>query len=217
MSDACSGQAVQPSAECSFKVRFSPTSQGTFTQSFDIPSDASNDNSMTVGVTGSGAEPPQINVSSRQISNGNVVLNNISDQTISIQNTGSISLNIGQIAQANPLAPPFSIVNDACSGQAVQPSAACSFKVRFDPTSQGTFTDSFDIPSDAANENSVTVDVTGSGKALRVAINQVNTTSCSTTGVLELIVNVTDQNNTPLAGLTAGDFQLKENGVQQTI
>ena len=163
-------------------------------------------------------QPPsaQINVSSRHIANGNVVLNNISDQTISIQNTGSGSLTIGQIAQANPLAPPFSIVSDACSGQAVQPSATCSFNVRFDPTSQGTFTDSFDIPSDATNENSVTVDVSGSGNALRVAINQVNTTSCST-GVLELIVNVTDQNNTFLPGLTTGDFQLKENGVPQTI
>ena len=165
-------------------------------------------------------QPPsaQINVSSRHIANGNVVLNNISDQTISIQNTGSGSLTIGQIAQANPLAPPFSIVSDACSGQAVQPSAACSFNVRFDPTSQGTFTDSFDIPSDATNENSVTVDVTGSGKALRVAINQVNIISCSTgTGVLELIVNVTDQNNTFLPGLTTGDCQLKENGVPQAI
>jgi len=160
----------------------------------------------------------QINVSSRQIANGNVVLNNISDQTISIQNTGSGSLTIGQIAQVNPLAPPFSIVSDACSGQAVQPSAACSFNVRFDPTSQGTFTDSFDIPSNATNENSVTVDVTGSGKALRVAINQVNIISCSTgTGVLELIVNVTDQNNTFLPGLTFGDFQLKENSVPQAI
>ncbi len=158
----------------------------------------------------------QINVSSRQIAYGDVVLNNITDKTISIQNTGSRSLTIGHIAQALPLAPPFSIVSDACSGRAMQPSEECSVKVRFDPTMQDTFTDSFDIPSNASNENSVTVDVSGSGKALRVAVNQVVTTSCST-GVLELDINVTDQNNAPLPGLTAGDFQLKENGVQQTI
>jgi VWFA-related protein len=217
VNDACSGQTVQPSAACSFNVRFSPTSQGTFTDTFDIPSDASNDNSVTVYVTGSGiADSAQINVSSRQIAYGNVVMNTISDHAISIQNTGSGSLTIGQIAQADPLAPPFSIVSDACSGQTVQPSAECSFNVRFSPTSQSTFADSFDIPSDASNDNSVTVSVTGSGKALRVAINQVITNSCST-GVLELIVNVTDQNNTPVAGLALGDFQLKENGVPQTI
>ncbi len=161
-------------------------------------------------------DQPQIAVSSRQIVNGNVVLNNISEQTVSLQNTGSISLTIGQIAQANTLAPPFSIVSDYCSGRAVQPSAVCSFKVQFMPTDQGSFNDSFDIPSNASNENSVTVDVTGSGKALRVAINQVNTDSCST-GVLELIVNVTDENNTPLPGLAVGDFQLKENGVPQLL
>ena len=147
--------------------------------------------SRTSGPSSEQTSSAQINVSSRQIANGNVVLNNISDQTVSIQNTGSISLHIGQIAQAKPLALPFSIVSDACSGQAVQPSAACSFKVQFSPTSQATFTDSFDIPSDASNENSVTVDVTGSGKALRVAIDQVITTGCST-GVLDLIVNVMD-------------------------
>jgi VWFA-related protein len=160
--------------------------------------------------------PAQIKVSSRQIVNGNVVLNNVLDQTVTIQNTGSTRLFIGQIAQADPLALPFSIVGDDCSGRAVQPSATCSFKVQFSPTNQGAFTDSFDIPSDASNENSVTVDVTGSGKALRVAISQVKTDNCST-GVLELIVTVADQNNAPLAGLALGAFQLKENGVPQVI
>lgn len=173
--------------------------------------------SRTSGPATEQTSSAQINVSSRQIASGNVVLNNISDQTIAIQNTGSGSLSIGQIAQANSLAAPFSIVSDDCSGQAVQPSAACSFKVRFSPTSQDTFTDSFDIPSNASNENSVTVDVTGSGKALRVAINEVNTDSCSATGELELIVSLTDQNNDPVAGLTSGNFQLMENGVPQTI
>jgi len=173
------------------------------------------------GCRGRTTDPPpspsaQINVSSRQIVNGNVVLNNISEQTVSLQNTGSKNLTIGQIARTNPLASPFSIVSDDCSGRAVQPSAACSFKVQFIPTNQGAFADNFDIPSDASNEKSVTVDVTGSGKMLRVAINQVNTDGCST-GVLELIVNVADQDNAPLAGLALGDFQLKENGVPQAI
>jgi len=173
------------------------------------------------GCTSRTADPPlvqtssaQITVSSNQIANGNVVLNTILDQTISIKNTGSARLTIGQIGHANPLAPPFSIVSDDCSARAVEPSAACSFKVQFSPTAQGTFTDNFDIPSDASNENSVTVGVTGSGKALRVAINQVNTDSCPN---LELIVNVTDKNNAFLAGLVSDDFTLKENSVPQAL
>ena len=162
------------------------------------------------------APSAQITVSSRQIVNGTVVLNNILDQTVTVQNTGSVRLNIGQIAQADTLAPPFSIVSDGCSGRTVQPSATCSFKVQFRPTDQGTFNDNFDIPSDASNENSVTIDVTGSGKALRVAISEVKTDSCPG-GRLELIVTVADQNNAPLTGLTSGDFQLQENGVTQAI
>ncbi len=218
VSDQCSGLAVLPSATCSFKVRFSPTSQASFTDSFDIPSNASNESSVTVNVSGTGIAQSSalITVSSHQVSFGNVVLNTVSDQTFSIQNTGSINLTIGQIAHANALGAPFSIVSDLCSGLSVSPSAACSFIVRFSPTSQGIFSDNFDIPSDAPNENSVAVNCLGIGKALRFAVNQVITTSCST-GVLELIINVTDQNNVPLPGLIAGDFQIIENGVPRTI
>jgi VWFA-related protein len=222
VSDACSGQAVQPSAACSFKVRFAPTSQGAFTDSFDIPSDASNENSVTVNVTGNGiiGQPPPpptssalITVSSTTIDIGNVLLNNVADQTISTQNTGSANLYIGQIAQIDPLAAPFSIVSDDCSGHAVQPSTACSFKIRFLPTIKGTFADHFDIPSNASNAPSVTVDVTGSGETLRVAINQVTSTCSTTGGVFEIITNVTDSNNLTLAGLLASNFLVKENGV----
>ena len=81
----------------------------------------------------------------------------------------------------------------------------------------GYLYDNFDIPSNASNENSVTVDVTGTGKALRVAINQVKTDSCSATGELELILTVADQNNDPVAGLALGNFQLRENDVLQAI
>jgi VWFA-related protein len=225
VSDACSMRAVPPSGACSFKVRFAPISQVTSTDSFDIPSDASNENSVTVTVSGSGIVPPLppqtssaiISLSSSSIDFGNVVLNNILEQTITTQNTGSANLYIGQIAQVNPLDPPFSIVSDNCSMHAVPPSASCGFKVRFSPISQVTSTNSFDVPSDASNETSTTVNVSGSGKALGVVINGV-TSSCTTTGgVFEIIVNITDQTNTPRAGLTAGDFILSENGVLMPI
>ena len=158
----------------------------------------------------------QISVSSNQLTIGNVVLNNMIDQPVTIQNTGSAGLKIGQIAQGNPLVSPFSIVNDSCSGKTVASSAECSFKVRFRPTLQGDFNDDFDIPSNASNGKTVTVDVSGSGEALMVAIGQVKTDNCAT-GVLELIVTATDQNNTLLAGLTLDNFQLQENGVSQVI
>ncbi len=160
-------------------------------------------------------QSPQINVSSRNIVNGNVILNNALDQTVSVQNTGTGDLNVGYIAQANPLASPFSIVNDTCSGRTIPAAGKCIFQIRFLPTSQGSFSDSFDIPSNAANENSVTVNVSGSGKALRVTINQVKTDQCGS-GILQLLITVLKANSV-VSGLTTSNFTLNENGSLKTV
>ncbi len=175
---------------------------------------------ITTGCGGDKSDPagPQIAVSSRDIANGNAVVNNPVVQTVTVRNPGSATLNIGSIAQANPLAPPFSIVieTDRCSNRSVPPGSFCEFQVRFLPTSQAPFNDSFDIPSNAANENSVTVTVSGIGKALRVAINQVNTSQCGS-GLLELLVSVTTSTNNIIKGLMLSNFSLFENNQSKTI
>ena len=90
------------------------------------------------------------------------------DQTVTVTNDGSADLTLGNIAQANPLAAPFSILNDTCTAQTLTPAANCSLTVRFSPPSTGAFSDSFDIPSDDPDENPVTVDVNGTGIGLPV-------------------------------------------------
>jgi VWFA-related protein len=158
--------------------------------------------------------PPAINVSSDNVSFGNVILDNYSDNNITVQNTGGSDLNIGQIAQANPLASPFSIANDLCSGKTLKASQTCTFQVRFSPSPahQGNgLVDTFDIPS---NDNSVTVNLSGNGKALRVSINQVNTDNCPN---LELSIEVSDYTGSPKNGLVIGNFSLSENGVPISI
>ena len=72
-------------------------------------------------------------------------------------------MNVGNIAVVDILQAPFSILNDNCSGVIVAPAANCILTVRFDPTAVGTFNDSFDIPSDDADETSITVNMTGTG------------------------------------------------------
>ncbi len=151
---------------------------------------------------------PIMTVSPRQIANGNVVLNSAVDQTVSIKNTGTANLSIGAVAQANPLAAPFSLVNDNCSGRTLSAAGTCTFQVRFSPTIQGPVEDSFDIPSNDFFGNSAAVNVSGSGKALRVAINQVNTDQCPN---IELLMTVMDKNNNLVWGLTPSNIQLLEN------
>lgn len=163
------------------------------------------------GSGGDDSQPePDITLDEMEILFGSVILEHFSDKTISIQNTGTSNLPIGQIAQANPLSAPFSIVTDNCSGTSLAPSEKCTVQVRFLPTSQGAFTDTFDIPSDDPNKDLAKVSVSGTGRALNVSINQVDTDDCPT---VKLFITVTESNDDPQLGLTQSDFSLFENGV----
>jgi len=52
--DNCSLSTVSPSGTCTFQVRFSPNTQAAFSDSFDIPSNATNNPDVTVNVSGDG-------------------------------------------------------------------------------------------------------------------------------------------------------------------
>jgi hypothetical protein len=94
---------------------------------------------------------------------GDVTRGSQSDQMVTIKNDGDAELEIGNIAQTNQAADPFSILNDDCSMRNMQPSSTCSFTVRFSPLSTGSFNDTFDIPSNDSDENPVTITVSGNG------------------------------------------------------
>jgi VWFA-related protein len=127
-----------------------------------------------------------------------------------VRNTGGSNLIIGQIAQANPLASPFSIVNDLCSNHTLTASQTCTFQVQFSPADQGNgLNDTFDIPSNDPGKNSVTVNLSGNAKALRVSLNQVNIDNCPN---LELLVDVSDKDGNAINALGIGNFSLSENG-----
>ena len=54
LNDNCSGQSLIPSDECTFRVRFSPAAAGTFNDTFDIPSNDTDENPVIVSVNGRG-------------------------------------------------------------------------------------------------------------------------------------------------------------------
>jgi hypothetical protein len=174
INDNCSGQTVSVLSSCTLTVRFSPAGTAVFSDSFDIPSNDSDENPVTVSVSGTGQPQPvpDITVSdsvspgdNQQIPFGNITEGSTSSQTVTVTNDGNTGLAIGSIAQSNPLAVPFSIVNDNCSGQTINTSSNCTLTVRFSPSAAGAFNDSFDIPSNDSDENPVTVSVSGTGQA----------------------------------------------------
>lgn len=78
--------------------------------------------------------------------------------TVTVASTGQAPLVLGTVGSGNPLAAPFSVATDGCSGQTLAPGASCTLQVRFAPTAEGSYSDSFAIPSNAAT---VTVSVAG--------------------------------------------------------
>lgn len=102
---------------------------------------------------------PDISVSPTSHDFGSV--SDVSDQAVTITNTGPGALMIGTIGLANPLAVPFKIASDACSNQTLAISQSCILTVRFASTILGSFTDSFDVPSNDADENPVTISLSG--------------------------------------------------------
>ena len=135
-------------------------------------SDYSNEVSKTVGAAPPSPPEPEIIVTDSvtpdndlQMPFVDITEGDLSDQTVTVSNAGNAELIIGDIALANPLASPFSIINDNCSGQTVAPTATCTTTVRFSPTASGAFNDDFDIPSSDSNKKTITVTVSGTGLA----------------------------------------------------
>ncbi|MBU0664416.1 MAG: CxxxxCH/CxxCH domain-containing protein [Proteobacteria bacterium] len=95
---------------------------------------------------------------------GNLTVNQTaSAKTITVTNKGSANLVIGNIATANQLAAPFSILSNTCSGQTLSPAATCTLSVSYTPTTTGILYDSFDIPSNDPNEKIAIVTLSGTG------------------------------------------------------
>ncbi len=185
LNDTCSTQILAPAAICTLTVRFEPTAIGAFVDSFDIPSDDADEATVTINLAGTGtvALVPDITVTDSvvpaedlQVPFGNVIEGVSSDKIVTITNDGTADLILGQIAQANPLAAPFSILNDTCSAQTLTPAASCTLTVRFAPTVIGISNDSFDIPSNDPDEASVTINLTGTGVAAPVPVPDITVT-----------------------------------------
>jgi hypothetical protein len=173
-SDGCSGHTLAPAASCAVTVRFSPAAAGPFADSFDIASDDPSAPSITVTVSGAGtaAPAPVITVTDpvapggdHALPFGDITLGTSSHLTLIVANTGTADLSLGAVAGADPLAAPFEISADGCSGQTLPPSATCAVTVRFAPTAAGPSTDGFDIPSDDPGTPAVTMAVSGAGVA----------------------------------------------------
>ncbi len=126
---------------------------------------------------------------------------------------------------------PFSIISDGCSGQTLSSSASCSVAVKFAPTVEGTFTGVLTIPSNDADNPSVTVNLSGTAMVPSATIAGTVTDSFTGLTLSDVVVTVTDALKThtvttdangayTVTGLAQGGFTatLEKSGyISQTV
>ena len=159
------------------------------------------------GVSGT----PNIALSSSAVQFFNLVVGQTTDKSVTVQNSGTAALNIGQITAP---AVPFAIVTDACSNKSLAPNGSCAVVVRFAPTNQMSYSGTFLIPSNDADQPSLTVSLSGNGQGLNVTINQVDTSNFPS---VKVVVTVTDTADNPITGLLEGNFTVSEESSQKAI
>jgi hypothetical protein len=110
-------------------------------------------------------------------------------QTFTITNTGTDDLVIGAITLTGTNVNQFSKQDDACSGMTISPSAACTVKVVFNPTSAGALTANLSIPSNDPDTPNLYIVITGTGVIPQyiLTVTKVGTGSGTATSVDGLI------------------------------
>ncbi len=105
---------------------------------------------------------PNISVSPTNINYSDVAIGAFKERSVTIGNHGNANLVIGTITSPSP---PFSLKTDNCSGKTILPQSSCYLTYRFTPTSEGSFTDTSNIPSNDPSKGDVTIILNGSGIA----------------------------------------------------
>ena len=67
--------------------------------------------------------------------------------TVTITNSGADGLEILRIGSLDPATPPFSIINDPCTGHTLGSFGQCTLTIGLDLSKPGAFSDTFEIQS----------------------------------------------------------------------
>jgi hypothetical protein len=181
-------QTLAAGASCTVIMRYTPAGTTTSNGGFNIASDdpeigtGNGQNNVAVSLSGTGGLP-NINVSSTTIGFGSVAVGQSADQTITVNNNGTVALTLGTIGTPTG---PFARTGGTCTNsQQITAGNSCTVIVRFTPTGTGAANGNFNIPSndpDAGTlngQNNVAVSLSGTGTAAAIANINVNPTAVS--------------------------------------
>jgi len=134
---------------------------------FTSGSPVASDNLITINAVAS-PYPPPLFVTPAPLDFGFIAPNlvPVTQQQVTIVNTGASAVTLGAIGNLDPLAAPFAVVSgtDNCSNQTLASFASCTLAISFDPQVLGVvLQDSVDIPFNDGSPSSLTLTVSGTG------------------------------------------------------
>ncbi|MCX7913865.1 MAG: choice-of-anchor D domain-containing protein, partial [Thermodesulfovibrionales bacterium] len=145
---------------CQINVKFSPTTAGSFSSSFNIKSNDPVKPTVKVTLNGVGIAIPDILVEPLVVIFPDTNVGFSSETNINVKNLGTGNLIINSVIP--PTSSDFTISSNNCVG-ALVPNTTCQIKVKFSPTTAGQKQSSLTINSNDPDSPTVTVNLTGTG------------------------------------------------------
>ncbi len=153
---------LQPAAECTIQVQFSPTAAGSVAGSLVITHNAPN-SPLTIGLTGTAVPgTPGIGASTTSYDFGSILTGSSATGTITITSTGTSALVITGVSVSGGV---FTLAGNTCS--TLQPTAQCAIQVKFSPTAATSYTGAVTITHNAAG-SPLTIALSGSGHLIKI-------------------------------------------------
>ncbi|MGB8525116.1 MAG: choice-of-anchor D domain-containing protein [Candidatus Acidiferrales bacterium] len=199
--DTCSS-SLSPGVSCGFSITFTPSATGTFSAAVNVTDNSGNLTGavQTIPLTGTAtAAAPLLNISpTALVFTAQAVGSTSGNQTVTIVNQGSGTLNISGIGVTGSGASNFGIVpagsNPCPASGTLASSASCTVTINFAPVSSGTKTATLSL-SDNASGSPQTISLTGTAVAPAITLSASSLTfSAQPAGTASAPQNVTLSN-----------------------
>jgi len=180
---------IKPNDSADVNVQFSPKAIKTYSANLIINPGATNGDSLTVNLTGSGGiKKPQIKLSLKDMNFGTVKLGIAKDSTFTVTNIGDTTLTITYLTIANDLSNVFS--TDLIGILKIEPDSSITYDIKFVPKEAAHYTAKLAVGSNDSSNLQLIITLSGDGEAGQsVGIEPENT------AILNIIPNPVTSNS----------------------
>jgi len=154
-----STSTLNPGESDNITIRFQPVTSGTKTAQLRIVSNAANEPTKNIALTGVGGTVATISASAQTIDFGSVSVGSITEQSVTISNSGLATLTLASQHITSGDSSQFTITK--LSNATLTPGQSDIITIRFQPTSIGSKMSTLRIVSNANNQPTLDISLTG--------------------------------------------------------